>query len=76
MKIPEIIKELARELIEGYGEHFRYLGKIETGHDAYTFDFPEEQEVGFPSVYLYDGHFAFEISGFEALHIIDELRVE
>ena len=76
MKIPEAVIEEARELIEGFGEHFRYLGKITDGRDAYSFIFPDDQNVGFPFVFLYDGHIASPISGYKALHIINKLIVE
>ena len=73
MKIPEAVIEEARELIEMFGDRLEYLGKITDDQEVYVFNFPENQETGFPCVYLYDNHDAFEISGFRALEIIDML---
>lgn len=76
MKIPEAIRKEAQELIAQFGDRLSYLGKIADGRDAYSFTFPDDQEVGFPSVFLYDGHVVMEISGFDALDIINSLNVE
>ena len=76
MKIPKAVIEEAHELIEGFGEHFRYLGKITDGRDVYSFMFPDNQETGFPFIFLYDGHIASPISGYKALRIISKLIVE
>ena len=76
MKIPEAVIEEAREWIEDYGEHFTYHGKMDDGRDVYSFDRPEEMEVGYPIVYLYDGHVAMEISGGQALDILASFDIE
>jgi len=76
MNIPEAVVKEASYLIEHWGNRLEYLGKIEDGRDAFFFHFPDEEEGGFPDVYLYDGHLVMTITGFDALNIIDELFVE
>ena len=74
-KIPQIVKNAAKDLIEIYGDKFDYLGKFE-GAEAYAFSFPENACTGFPFVYLVKDDKVEEISGFLALDIIDSLCVE
>ena len=74
-KIPQIVKDAAKDLIEIYGDKFDYLGKFE-GAEAYAFSFPEDSCTGFPFVYLVKDDKVEEISGFLALDIIDSLSVE
>lgn len=74
-KIPQIVKDAAKDLIEIYGDKFDYLGKFE-GAEAYAFSFPEDSCTGFPFVYLVKDDKVEEISGFLALDIIDSLCVE
>ena len=74
-KIPQIVKDAAKDLIEIYGDKFDYLGKYE-GADAYVFSFPEDSCTGFPFVYLVKDDKVEEISGFLALDIIGSLCVE
>ena len=69
-KIPQIVKDAAKDLIEIYGDKFDYLGKFE-GAEAYAFSFPEDSCTGFPFVYLVKDDKVEEISGFLALDIID-----
>lgn len=53
-----------------YGNNFRYLGQYK-GRSAWQYVFPENIDTGYPFVYLYaDGH-AEEITGTNALHIIE-----
>lgn len=75
VKIPQIVKDAAKDLIEIYGDKFDYLGKFE-GAEAYAFSFPEDSCTGFPFVYLVKDDKVEEISGFLALDIIDSLSVE
>ena len=74
MKIPQAVITEAQGLIDQYGCHLDYLGKYED-RDAYLFVFPDDEETGFPFVYLYDSKsdFATEITGFEALNLVDQL---
>jgi hypothetical protein len=51
-----------------------YLGKIGDGREVYLLKQPIDAETGFPFVYLYDGLNAMEITGFEALDIINEVE--
>ena len=76
MEVPIEVHEAARDLIELYGFHFMYLGKYE-GYDAFLFMFPEDTVTGFPFVYLYEqSQPVVEITGFEALHIINHFGLE
>lgn len=75
-QIPQPVIEEAKELIDMYGERISYLGKIKDGRDAYCFTFPDEEETGYPFVYLYDEHIVMEISGLDALDVIDSLYVK
>lgn len=75
VKIPQIVKDAAKDLIEIYGDKFDYLGKFE-GAEAYAFSFPEDSCTGFPFVYLVKDDKVEEISEFLAVDIIDSLSVE
>lgn len=72
MKVPEQVKNEARELIEQYGDSFKYIGKYE-GQDTFMFNFPEDSDTGFPFVYLFNGVEAIGITNFLALDIINSL---
>ena len=74
-KIPQIVKDAAKDLIEIYGDKFDYLGKYE-GADAYLYQFPDGACTGFPFVYLVKDDKVEVIKGFRALDIIDSLCVE
>ncbi|MBE6217072.1 MAG: hypothetical protein E7124_03410 [Bacteroidales bacterium] len=81
-KIPQIVKDAASELIGRYGSNIELLGKYE-GADAYIYNFPDDSCTGFPFVYLHKDNKVTEITGFEALDIVnllvenlDELSVE
>ena len=50
-KIPQIVKDAARDLIKMYGDAIDYLGKYE-GADAYMYHFPDDSSMGYPFVYL------------------------
>lgn len=82
MKIPEAVKTAAKPLIDRYGLSVDYLGEYKGGQ-AYIYQFPEDSDTGFPFVYLYKGDTVKEITGFDALDIVnlfvenlDELSVE
>lgn len=70
MNIPSKIKEAARSLIDAYGLAFDYLGKYK-GKDAYLYRFPADVCTGFPFIYLLKDGKVSEITGFEALTILD-----
>ncbi len=53
MEIPSIIIKQAHELIEQYGMRIAYIGELEN-RKVFKFIFPDNQETGFPIVYLYD----------------------
>ena len=58
-----------------FGSHFKYLG-VYDGRDAWLFVYPDNQEIGFPSVFLYKDGTAQEVSGFFALDIISSFGIE
>lgn len=68
-KIPQIVKDAAKQLIEMYGGDIELLGKHE-GADAYFVRFPEDVDTGFPFVYIHKDDLVTEISGFEARNIV------
>lgn len=72
MKVPEQIKNAAKSLIDLYGDAFDYLGKYK-GKDAFLFRFPEDSNTGFPFIYLIKSEKVTEITGFEALDILNSL---
>lgn len=71
-KVPQIVKNAAKDLIEIYGDRFDYLGKYE-GADAYAFLFPEDSCTGFPFVYLVKDGKVDVVTDSIALFIIDSL---
>lgn len=74
MKIPDIVLQEASETLEMLEGTIVYLGKIDDGREVYLLKQPVDVTTGFPFVYLYDGQNAMEITGFEALDIINELQ--
>lgn len=76
MNIPESVIRAARSLVEQYGSTFDHLGEYK-GREAYVFCFPEDCCAGFPYIYLLapDGNVQ-EVTGFEALDIVNALVVE
>ncbi len=72
MKIPAKISEAARELIAMFGEKLAYIGEHE-GSAVYQFKFPDNQEVGFPVLYLLKDDKVTEINGPETFKILDLL---
>ena len=75
IKIPQIVKDAAEDLIDMYGESFDLLGKYK-GADAYVYKFPDGVCTGFPVVYLVKDDKVEVISGFDSFDIIDSLYVE
>lgn len=53
MKTPDIVKEHAQDLIKQFGDRIEYVGKYQDC-DVFQFKLPNNQENGFPIVYLYD----------------------
>ncbi|MBQ8061742.1 MAG: hypothetical protein IJ205_07385 [Bacteroidales bacterium] len=72
MNIPEAVIVAAGEFVEQYGARFEYLG-VYDDRDVWVFLFPEEENTGFPFVYLYKDGKAEEISGWLALDIISSV---
>lgn len=74
MKVPQAVKDKAKELIETFGEHFEKLG-IYQGKQVYKFVFPQGSRTGFPYLYLYEEqtNLAEEITGIKALEILMKL---
>lgn len=69
MKVPEEVIKAAQGLIDMFGEHFKYLGRLDDA-DFYMFEFPDDSENGFPWVYQYKNGEVVGITGFSALDII------
>ena len=74
MKIPDVVLQEASETMKMLEGTIVYLGKIGDSRDVYLLEQPIDAETGFPFVYLYDGQSAMEITGFEALDIINEVE--
>lgn len=72
METPQQVKEAAKDLINTYGDSFDYLGKYE-GADAYLYCFPDNSSTGFPYIYLFKNGKTTEITGFEALDLLNLL---
>lgn len=70
-KKPISVLHAAKELVERYGERLAFIGEYKT-QEVYVFSFPDDVEVGFPFLYLYDKEkrTAIEITGPEAQDII------
>lgn len=75
VKVPQIVKDAAKYLVDLYGDNFNYLGKFE-GADAYVYQFPDGVCTGFPFVYLVKDDKVEEILEFLAVDIIGSFRVE
>lgn len=74
-KIPQLVKEKAQSIVALYGDNIVYKGKYKD-KDVYLYCFPKETETGFPFVFLYDDNSAevTEVTGFEALELLRDLR--
>lgn len=72
--IPKVVIQKAQELIELYGRHIVYEGIFEN-KQVYMFVFPEDEETGYPVLFLFDEHTdTVEIvSDFDAFDILDAL---
>ncbi len=70
VKVPQIVKDAAKYLVDLYGDNFNYLGKFE-GADAYVYQFPDGVCTGFPFVYLVKDDNVEVIEGFDSLDILD-----
>ncbi len=73
-KIPQIVKDAARDLIKMYGDNINYLGKYE-GADAYMYHFPDDSCTGYPFVFLVKDDKVDVVTDTPALYIT-ELFVE
>lgn len=76
MEVPKEVLKAAAGLVEMYGPKFTLLGERE-GQAVYLFNLPEDEETGFPFVFLHEeGRPALEVTGFDALEIIASFGVE
>lgn len=75
MEVPAQIITTAKSLIDAYGSALDYLGKYES-KDVFLFHFPDDLCAGFPFLYLFKDDQVTEITGTEALNILDRLPVE
>ena len=71
-KIPQIVKDAARDLIDRFGDNFNYLGKFE-GADAYTLQVPDDLCIGYPHVYLVKDGKVDDVTDSPAFFIIESL---
>lgn len=71
MEIPQAVRRQAQSLIEQYGDMIAYIGNSD-GRQVFQFRLPDNQENGFPIVYLYDiaGNSVEEVGGMRALEIL------
>ena len=72
VKIPQIVKDAAKGLIDLYGDNFDYLGTFE-GADAFAYAFPEDSCTGLPFIYLLKDGKVEVVNDSIALFIIDSL---
>lgn len=72
VKVPQIVKDAAQDLIDQFGDNFIYLGMFE-GADAYIQQVPDDLCIGYPHVYLVKDGKVDDISGPIALFIIESL---
>lgn len=72
---PQSVINEAQNLIIHYGQCLVYLGEY-LEREYYHFKFPDGTITGFPIVYVYNrkDNSVLEISGFEALNIIESLK--
>ena len=75
--IPSEVKNAAKDLIMMFGSQFALLGQRD-GRDVYRFLLPEDEELGFPSLFLFDRETKDVkiISGHDALQMIDSFGSE
>lgn len=75
--IPIEVISAANELIQMFGSNLIYQGRHEN-QDVYQFIFPEDQEIGFPHIFLHkDGSSKVKaVTGPEAFDLLASLRVE
>lgn len=72
METPQQVKEAAKDLINTYGDSFQYLGEYD-GCDVFKYQFPKEEDVGFPILFLWRDGSTREVSDSDSLHIISSL---
>lgn len=70
--IPQPVAEAAKAFCARYGENIVYIGKYKK-QDVYMFEFPDDVEIGFPFIYLYNlaTRTVVEVTGADALDVID-----
>ena len=75
--IPQSVIKEAQSLIDRYGQCIEFIGE-KNDLDYFVFRFPENSMTGFPFVYVYNSEFddTMEITGFDALDLICELKNE
>lgn len=76
MEVPKEVLKAAAGLVEMYGAKFSVLGEKD-GRTVYQFDLPDDEETGFPFVFLYaPGKQVKKVTGREALRIVALFSVE
>ena len=66
--VPSIVLEKAKFLLD-MGGLVKYIGRSKDG-DVY-YGAIEGCETGFPSVFIFDGHYVREVNGFEVFAILE-----
>lgn len=77
METPHQVIQAAAQYIEMFGRDFKYLGEYK-GRGVWQFVLPEEQELGFPVVFLFkEGDTRAEMkTGPQVLQFIASFGVE
>ncbi len=70
MSILSQVRTAAQDLILEYGDNLELLGKSEE-QTYYVYKFPEDLDIGFPSVFIHNGKDVLEVSDAFALDIIN-----
>ena len=73
--VPQSVKKAAKGLIDLYGEQLQLIG-LYNNQKVYLFVFPEDEDTGFPFIYLHNlsTDKVVEITGPEALDIIGNTK--
>lgn len=75
MEIPPKVISKAKNLIDQYGMRIEFVGKLNE-KEVYKFNLPDNEETGFPIVYLYDkkNDTVETVSGTKSFSILSSLE--
>lgn len=84
MDIPQQVKDAVSELVERYGDDISFVGhfaqgkcpieNFRAGADLYMFHYPEDLDIGFPLVILFDGKEAISINNRISLELLRSFK--